>query len=223
MKKIITITIIVLAVLGVGWYLFKISPQDNNPVPQIDQLDTSGVVSLTEPLPIQPDDFILGNKDAKNTFVAYEDFQCPACASFETVLQQIPSELQDTKVVFRAFPLVNNHQNALVSAYAAFAAGAQGKFWEYTKILFTKQSEWEFLPDPSQNFIAFAQEAGIPNLDQFKNDFSSKKYKPEIEKDNKEALGLKLVGTPSLFFNGKPLELGNIDSIKTQVKDLYNK
>lgn len=221
MKKIITIVVVILITLGAGWYLFKISPQPKPPANPIDQLDTGGIVQLNAPLPVGPSDYVLGKPDAKNTFVVFEDFECPACAAFEPTMQQIPDQLTDTKLVFRIFPLFNIHKNAVISANAALAAGSQGKFWEFSQILFEKQSEWESLDDPTPNFAAYAQTAGVPNIAQFQSDVASRKFKPQVENNFKEAEGLNLQGTPSLFFNGKEIQLGDINSIKTQVEKLY--
>lgn len=226
MKKIITIAIIIIAALGVGWYLFKISPTDNpqgqgNSLYQLDPNVGQNIQNLSEPLPVSAADFVLGNKDAKNTFIAYEDFECPACANFESVLAQIPTTLKDTKVVFRIFPLVQIHQSAVVSSYAAMAAANQGKFWEFSQTLFAKQVEWQSLSDPLPQFATYAQSVGIPNLDQFQNDITSQKFKSELGNSLREALGLNLQGTPSIFFNGKELQIGDINSIKSQAEKLY--
>ena len=221
MKKAVTITVVILIVLGFGWFLFKISPQDNNPPGQNGDLDISNIQQLQAPRAVDANDFILGDKIAKNTFIVYEDFQCPACAGFDSTLLQIPGQLKDTKVVYRIFPLTNLHPNALTSAYAALAAAAQGKFWEYSKMLFDKQAEWEGLGDPSGKFADYAQSAGVANLEQFKNDLATKKYKDRVQQDLREALGLNLPGTPSIFFNNQPLQFGDLSSIKAQVEKLY--
>ncbi len=219
MKKGITISIIILVVLGLGWFLFKISPGEQPNLAS--DLDISNIQKLGEPRAVDANDFILGKETAKNTFISYEDFQCPACAGFDATLLQIPSQLKDTKVVFRLFPLTQIHKNSVASAYATLSAAAQGKFWEYSKVLFEKQGEWEGLADPSSKFAEYAQSTGVANLEQFKSDSSTKKYKSRLEQDLREALGLNLPGTPSIFFNGKLLKLGDIDSIKAQAEKLY--
>ena len=57
-------------------------------------------------------DHILGNKDAKVTFIEYSDFECPFCKKFEPTVQQIIKEYGDkVRVVYRHFPL-SFHPNA---------------------------------------------------------------------------------------------------------------
>jgi protein-disulfide isomerase len=162
----------------------------------------------------------MGKQDAKNTMVVYEDFQCPACASYFPIVEQFPVALTDTKVVFRHYPLPQ-HQNAVPAAYAAEAAGAQGKFWDIYKQLYTTQDQWSNLADPTDKLVELAGVAGVPDLNKFRADMQSKIGKDKIQADISEGNGLKLGGTPSLYFNGKPLQLGNIDSIKQQVQPLY--
>ena len=43
------------------------------------------------------------------------------------------------RFVVRDFPLVSIHENAFRAALAANAANAQGKFFEYTEILYQNQ------------------------------------------------------------------------------------
>ena len=84
MKRAITIAVIVLFAGGAGYYLYKISPEQPGPQNQNQnsEFDLSGAKLLSEPGPVTADDHVLGNPQAKNIMVAYEDLQCPACANF---------------------------------------------------------------------------------------------------------------------------------------------
>lgn len=201
--------------------MFKISPQ--TPSGGQEQFDLSGMEQLSEPSAIKPDDHVLGNPEAKNTAIIYEDLQCPACASFEPIAEQIPLQFTDTKLVFRHFPLTNIHKNAAAAAFAAEAAAAQGKFWEFTKLAYGRQGEWQNLSDPFAKFTEIAEAAGVPDMAVFAADYSSKKYKERVQRDLREALSLNVSGTPSLYFNGKPMQLGGIEDLKKQAEALYVK
>ena len=48
---------------------------------------------------------------------------------------------QTVQLVYRHFPLPS-HDKARLSAEAAEAAGAQGRFWELHELLYQKQAEW---------------------------------------------------------------------------------
>ncbi len=221
MKKTpIIVTILVIAFMGLGFLLYKISPQ---PVSALDlkYFDFSQVKKTEKPRPIEQDDHILGSTDAKNVLVAYEDLQCPACRNFEPILKQLPTELADTKLVFRHYPLYPQpHINALASAYAAEAAAAQGKFWEFANLMYERQDEWANLKNPLEKMAEIANAAGVTNIEQFKSDVLSSKYSEKIQKDNFEALGMGVGGTPSLYYNGVKIEVGPAASIKAQIEKL---
>ncbi len=227
MKKVITIAIIVLIFLGLGYYLFKISPDVNNQSGATGYnaaLDISTTKTLSAPPAFDPSvDLYQGDPKAKNVFIEYADYQCPACAAYSQMLKQVPTVFKDTVFVYRYFPLVQIHANSVEGAMAAEAAGAQGKYWEMHDLLFQKQNEWQSLSDPLNNFATYAQSVGVSNIDQFKADITDKKYLAVIQKNNNEALELKLPGTPSFFFNGHVLNNGDIAAMEKEAQAFYNK
>lgn len=95
---------------------------------------------------LNENDHMLGNPDATVVLVEYGDYQCPACGAVHPVVNQLMENLgEDVTLVFRHFPLVNLHANALPAAQAAEAAGMQGKFWEMHDKLYEHQSDWSSL------------------------------------------------------------------------------
>ncbi len=222
MKKIISIAIVVILAIGLGYFLFKISPQQKPGATSAD-FDLNNLTRLSQPAEVNADDHILGNPAAKNVMVAYEDFQCPACANFRPILESFPSALSDTKVVFRHFPLFTLHKSAIIAAYASEAAAAQNRFWEFGGLLYENQTEWDSLSDPTEKFVEYAQKAGVADLDKFRNDVAQKTYKSRVERDVREGYGLNVSGTPTLYFNGKQIQLDGLEGIKKQVEPLYIK
>ncbi|MDT7604160.1 MAG: hypothetical protein QOF61_2157, partial [Acidobacteriota bacterium] len=80
-----------------------------------------------------------GNPRAAVTVVEFTDFQCPNCAQTQPVLEKLLSEYGDRlRLIVRDFPL-SQHADALKAAEAAEAARAQGKYWEYSALLFQNQ------------------------------------------------------------------------------------
>lgn len=154
--------------------------------------------------PVSSDDHILGNVNAPITLIEYSDYQCPYCVKHYPTMKKLISEY-DGKVrwVFRSFPLPF-HQAAKKASEASEAAGAQGKFWEYSdKLIENSTAEGKGLEEA--DLIKYAQDLGL-NMDQFKADLSSGKYATKIEKDltSGEKAGVK--GTPATFLidkNGK--------------------
>ena len=219
MKKVISIVVVVLVVLGFSYFLYKISPE--NPAQNQTQEFTLGEVKqLSEPRAISSADYVLGKPDAKNTLIVFEDFECPACANFSPEISKVPTELKDTKVVFRHFPL-SQHPKAPIAAYAAEAAGAQGQFWNMYENLYGTQAEWSVIADPLGYFKDLAGRSGVKDLDKFLQDVQAKVGKSKIEADMTEAFSLGVNATPTVYFNNKKLELGSIDKLKAQAEKLY--
>ena len=89
---------------------------------------------------VASDDHTTGPADAKVVLVEYADFQCPTCKAFDPIVTKISAEYSDrVKYIYRYFPLVQIHKNAIIAATAAEAAGKQGKFWEIKTKLFDNQ------------------------------------------------------------------------------------
>jgi protein-disulfide isomerase len=217
-KKIISILIIVLVVTGFGYFLFKSS----GGVPTSGSVDFNlKDVKPTDKLrEVQVDDHILGSPQAKNTMVAFEDIQCPACKNYEPILKSFATELKDTKVVFRHYPLPM-HKNAGLAALASEAASSQGKFWEWVGLAYERQEKWSELSSPTEMFVEIAKDSGVKDLEKFRLDVNNKTFKARVETDVREATALQVSGTPTLYFNGIKLELASLEGIKQQVEKLY--
>jgi len=100
------------------------------------------------------------------------------------------------RFVIRDFPLEKLHENSFNAALAANAARAQGKFAEYTDILYRNQ---EALDKPS--LVKYASELGL-NVKQFELDFSDAKTAAEVRKDQADGRSYGIGGTPAIFVNG---------------------
>ncbi|MDB4965579.1 MAG: Periplasmic thiol:disulfide interchange protein DsbA [Myxococcales bacterium] len=137
-------------------------------------------------------------KHAKVTIVEFSDFQCPFCGRVEPTVDQVMKDYgQQVRVAFKQLPLPF-HQNAHVAAEAALAAKAQGKFWEMHGVMFKNQ---QALDRPSLE--KYAQQVGL-NVDKFKADLDSGKYKQKVDAELAEGNKIGARGTPSFFINGKP-------------------
>jgi len=173
---------------------------------------------------ISLDDWVKGNRDAKIVLIEYSDFQCPACGFYFHLLKKLEEEFgENIAIVYRHFPLSSIHPNAKFAAYAAEAAGKQGKFWEMHDLIFINQSEWSDKKNVYEIFIRYAQSLNL-NIDQFKKDFSSKEIKQKIENSYKNALKLGLDSTPTFFLNGKKIaNPRNYEDFKNLIIENINK
>ena len=163
-------------------------------------------------------DWMKGKIDAKVQIIEYSDLECPACSGYEPKIKQLTSEFGDKiGLTYRHFPLKTIHKNAEHASWAAEAAGAQGKFWEMHDKLFDTQSQWADESDPFNRFAGYAKDLGL-DADKFKTDFDSPTLHAKV--DSQEAAGERagVDATPTLFLNGKKLELPrSYDDLKALV------
>lgn len=149
-------------------------------------------------------DWLVGPDNAVVTFIEYSDFQCPYCASFAPVLEQVQKENPDkVRIVFRHFPLPG-HANAIIAAQAAEAAGLQGKFWEMHDVIFARQAEWSPMStEDARTWLV--DRAGEMDLDaaRFTADLISDELAAKISEAQANGQAIGIPGTPFLLINGK--------------------
>lgn len=194
--KEIAIWIGVLVVLVGGLWLL-IAAVNNSPSP---------LTKIQKTAPdVTKDDYVRGDKSAKVTLIEYGDFQCPACGLYYPVIKKVEGDFKnDLKVVYRFFPLTNIHQNAMVSAQAAYAAGLQGKFWEMHDMLYENQNSWSDT-QARDIFVDYANKLGL-NSKQFESDIDNEPTKNFITDQVNKAIALGVNSTPTFFVNGKYIQ-----------------
>jgi protein-disulfide isomerase len=158
------------------------------------------------------DDPAAGPAAAPVTVIMFSDFQCSACAATHPVLKQvIASYPGKVKFVVRDFPLESIHPNGFQAARAAGAANAQGKFFEYTEILYKNQTA---LDDASLK--KYAAQIGL-NAQQFEVDFNSEKIAAEVRKDMADGDIIGVNSTPTIFVNGRRVLNLSANGFKTAI------
>jgi protein-disulfide isomerase len=164
-------------------------------------IDPSFKATKTDP--ITTTDHTRGNSKALVNVVEYGDFQCPACGAYEPLVEQVSKAYGDkVLLVFRNFPLVQVHANAMLGAQAAEAAGIQGKYWEMHALLYAKQKEWsEGATDAGAKLVdTYAQSLGL-DMTKFHSDMSSKAVADKIQADITSATIAQVDHTPTFFIN----------------------
>lgn len=169
-------------------------------------------------------DYTKWSPEKKNLLVEYSDFQCPACKSFaEYMMEEIEASgsanssiMKKVTFVYRHFPLTQ-HAQAEPAAFAAEAAGKQGKFYEYADVLFAKQKEWVENKDASKKFEEYAKKLGL-DLNKFNSDRESKEVRNKVSADLQSGLKFEVNATPTFYLNGK--KLGPINSFEDFIKPL---
>ncbi len=177
--------------------------------------DQDSQASLTE--------HVYGNADSPVRLVEYGDFECSACGSYFPLIQQIKEEYGDRiGFQFRHFPLVESHQNALVSSRAAEAAANQGKFWEMHDLLFGNQQAWAGQPNPTPMFESYAESLEL-DMDKFREDLKSPETNRIVQADRSEARRKGYTGTPTFELNGERIQSpGSIEEFRNIIDQALN-
>ena len=163
-------------------------------------------------------DQLKGNRDASVTLVEYSDFQCPACKAWHPVLKDITRDYADRiRFVYRHFPL-SQHKQAELAAYAAEAAGVQGKFWEMHDMIFERQSDWA---ENSSARSIFLDMARLLNLDMaaFERDLDSDVLHKKVSNDLSGGLKANVNATPTFFLDGRKIQPRSPDELKQLLDD----
>jgi protein-disulfide isomerase len=140
-----------------------------------------------------------GDVNAPVTVVEFTDFQCPACAAMQPVLDEVlPTYGNKVRFVVRNYPL-RRHENARKAAEAANAANAQGKFFEYTALLFKRQNA---LDVPSLK--KYASEVGLDRT-RFDAELDKGVHAADVRHDLDDGEKAGIDSTPTVFINGVKL------------------
>lgn len=159
-----------------------------------------------------------GNATAPVTVVMFSDFQCSACSATHPILQKVLAEYGDKiRFVVRDFPLITIHENAFQAALAANAAKAQGKFFEYTEILYRNQDALDLA-----SLKKYASELGL-NPKQFELDLQSEKNVEAVRKDMADGNSYGITGTPTIFVNGVKVRVLTTEGFRNAIDKALKK
>jgi len=154
-----------------------------------------------------------GKKDAPVMLVEFMDFQCPFCGRFHPAMVDAAKAYPGkVSYMIKNFPLAF-HPNARPASKAAFAAGEQGKYFEFAELVLQNQQTLS-----EDKFKEFAKQLGL-NEKKFWDDYKNKdaEWEKYIEADI--ALGGKIgvQGTPTYFINGQKTMARTLDQYKQEI------
>jgi protein-disulfide isomerase len=196
-------------------------PYEDNVIPSADVMPIRAVVTAivltvacASGAAAQPkvigvdDDPVLGDAAAPVTIIEFGDYQCPSCRMFwvdvEPRLKRDYIDTGKVKLVFRDFPIVEIHPEAIVAAIAAQCAADQGKYWQYHDKLFREQDR------RGEGVIRFKtgdlkKWAADLRLDTaaFNQCLDSARHQDEVAKDYADGAAVGIQGTPMFFVNGR--------------------
>jgi len=148
----------------------------------------------------------LGTAGAPVVLVEFSDFQCPYCKQEATMLRQnlLATYPKQVRLYFKEFPLESLHPWSRIGAIAGRCVYQQNAntFWDYHDWAFEHQAE--ITPE---NFKSKAMDwaKGQKTLDvlQLGNCLDTKATNSEVDRTLAEGHALEIMGTPTLFINGR--------------------
>ncbi|MFD9032129.1 DsbA family protein [Streptomyces sp. NPDC059567] len=151
------------------------------------------------------DKLALGRADAPVVLIEYADFKCGYCGKFarDTEPELIKKYVDDgtLRIEWRNFPIFGQESEA--AARAAWAAGQQGRFWEFHKAAYAEGAKEEGFG--KERLTALAEEAGVPDLARFAKDTDGAAARAAVSKDQEQGYSLGATSTPSFLVNGRPI------------------
>lgn len=140
-----------------------------------------------------------GPANAPITIIEFTDYDCPFCRKTRATIDQVLETYGDkVQYVLRDFPL-SFHKDAPKAHEAAHCAGDQGKYWEYSDILFNKQRSLQL--DKLKNY---AKDLEL-DLDAFNTCLDQGTYTERVAQGSQDGVAAGVSGTPAFFINGIPL------------------
>ncbi|MCO6432083.1 MAG: thioredoxin domain-containing protein [Deltaproteobacteria bacterium] len=176
-------------------------------------------------------DYFKGPDNAPIVLVEFSDYECPACRHFYRIVEELLPKYRDqVKIVYKNYPLDplcnlamtrGGHANACLAAYAARCSGEQGMFWEATDYLFSTLEG----ADVQQGQARIAALPQALSLDEtaFKECLTAERTKRKIASDIRQGGELQVAGTPSIWINGRAVEVFAPQVIEAIFNDIISK
>jgi protein-disulfide isomerase/uncharacterized membrane protein len=151
----------------------------------------------------------LGDEGSSVEVVVFSDFTCPHCRDFDSMLRNLALEA-GVRLVFKFFPLegeCNPHLpedaggTSCEAAAAAYEAYRQGKFWEYSALLFE-----DFREHSDEQLRAHGVAVGAARPDAIVVASRDEQVYRRLARDVEEGVAAGVEGTPTVFVNGRMLD-----------------
>jgi protein-disulfide isomerase len=152
-----------------------------------------------------------GPESAPVTVFEFADFECPHCREAVPMVDAMLTAYPDrVRFVYKSFTLPF-HVHGGPAAKAAFAAGMQGKFWEMEHLLFERQQNLE-----AGDLERYAQMLKL-DVARWKTDMDSAQVSARIAHDKELGESLNLKGTPTIYVDGREVDLEHEETIAGRV------
>lgn len=158
---------------------------------------------------------IRGAKDAKVVVVNFDDFECPFCSRMhQTLFPELLKEYGDrVEFIYKDYPLTEIHPWAVHAAVNADCLADQNSeaYWDFADYIHANKQEVDKEKTPEARFEALDK---MTLLQGQKHNLDSAKLQACVKAQNqdavrasmKEADGLGVNATPTLFINGRKID-----------------
>jgi protein-disulfide isomerase len=151
---------------------------------------------------------LLGKPSAPVLVEEYGDFQCPACARFQSAVGPTVRQLADQgriRFVFHEQPILG--RESVLAANAATCAGDQGRFWPYHDLLYAEQAPENSGALTADRLVQLGARAGIRGT-AFSSCVRAGTYEPWLRQVTNQGSVRGVNTTPTFFVDGK--QVGDI-------------
>ena len=164
------------------------------------------------------------------TLDVYADFQCPACAQFESILGPTIVDLGSqgkAKVVYHMKNFLDDNlgnDSSTRAANAAFCAADTGKFEEFHTQVFANQPATEGDGFTDAQLTSFAEASGITGeaLTTWQQCVDADKYVDYVNSVEEQSFEDGVRGTPTIRINGEIVELQTVGSPELLTEAIQN-
>lgn len=149
------------------------------------------------------DPMALGDVDAPVVMISYSEFQCPFCGKYardtEPILVEKYVDSGVLRIEWRDFPYLG--PESTTAAQAGRAAAAQGKFWEFSKLMYDNQLPPNSGKLTEDYLVSIADDLDL-DTNEFRKDMVARGTKDAIKQDLAEGQAIGVTGTPAFIING---------------------
>lgn len=147
---------------------------------------------------------VLGSAAAPILIQEYGDFQCPSCGAFaRSIAPQIRQRYIDPGIVrleWHDFAWIGTESRD--AANAARCAGAQGRFWEYHDLLYSRQGGENRGAFSKDRLKRFGTELGLDRA-AFEACVDGGHYVAAVQADTAQVRSLGMTGTPTFLVGSR--------------------
>jgi protein-disulfide isomerase len=152
----------------------------------------------------------IGDPSAKVTMTEYGDLECPICREFAltSVDKLIANEVRAGKVklVYKSFETATggapNSSIFPVQQAAAYAAGLQGKAWNYILLFYHEQGTEDTGYVTTSYLEGLAKQIPGLNYNQWLSQYQSSTLTSQVQAENQQAISQNFGGTPTVILQG---------------------